>query len=154
MEQRQKKIIVNTLITIAVLITLACFVILMLSIDTIPEKWADYVGYVGTFAPTIIGIIVKVYLSFIIRKQNIKAIDNHLVESGVKPLSEIKQSNKSTKNELKDYFHYKDYHFKVSKTKIVITFNEKDEENNYKELKVALGEFIEKVRKDLGSQLI
>lgn len=156
-ENRQKKIITNTLLLIGILITLFGVVIWILTSKDLPlynELWAEIIGKISALFPTILGILIKIILSMIIKKQNIKAIDNHLIESGIKPLSEIKQSNKSAKNELKDYFHYKDYHFKVSKNKIVIIFNEKDTIDNYKELKVALGEFIEKVRQDLPTQLI
>lgn len=154
MENKQKKIIINTFVFLLVSITIGCFVILMLSIDTIPQEWAKYVGYIGTFCPTIIGVIAKLYISVIVRKLNIKAIDNHLKESGIKPLSDIKQSNKGSKNELKDYFHYNGYHFKVSKNKIVISFEPKDDISHYKSLKSAINEFIEKVREDLPTQLI
>ena len=157
MDNRQKKIITNTLLIIGILITLFGISVWILTSKNLPlenKTWAEILGKVGALFPTILGVIVKVVISIFMRKQNIKAIDNHLIESGIKPLSEIKQSNRGTKNELKDYFHYKDFHFKVSKNKIVIVFEEKDVINNYKELKVALGEFIEKVRQDLPTQLI
>lgn len=151
--ERQKKIILWTLITIGILIMLAGIVIAGLSNgDVIKDNWGKIVGSVASIAPMVIGLIGKFILGLYQNKKQIKNIDKHLKESGIKPLSENKEVHKSS--DLKDYFHYRDYHFKVSKNKIIITFQEKNEADNYKELKVALSEFVEKVRKDLSTQLI
>lgn len=102
LDNRQKKIIKNTLFIIGIFITIAGIIIWILNDTPIlkDELWSNIVGKISVFAPTIIGIIVKIYVSNFMRKLNIKAIDNHLVESGVKPLSEIKKQNKPRKNEL------------------------------------------------------
>lgn len=106
MDERQKKIIKNTLLVIGLLITISCFAIFVYSQFVEKENnnyyWSKSLGTIGTFAPTIIGAITKIYLSIFIRKQNIKAIDNHLVESGIKPLSTIKKSNKHSKKIVKN----------------------------------------------------
>lgn len=104
LDNRQKKIIRNTFFILGILITISGLIIWILNDTKILNNalWSNIIGKLSVFAPTIIGVIIKIYISIFMRKQNIKAIDNHLIESGIKPLSEIKQSNKQHKNKSKD----------------------------------------------------
>lgn len=159
LEVRKWKFIKYVSLTLLVLGSAAMMIIGYINLADIPvigdrlDGWAavllSVLGSIMT-PNTILGIWIKT----IINKRNLQAIDNHLKESGIKPFKEIKQSNLVSKNELKDYFHYQDFHVKVSKTKIIISFPEKRPDVFYKEFGQFQGELMEKIRKDLPTQLI
>ncbi len=149
MDSKQKQIIMKCWYALLVSIALVLASLAIASYYTpIPQVLVPIASIVSP--SMIIGVLIKVWIN----QRNLKAIDNHLAESGIKPLQDIKQSSVVSKNDLKDYFHWKDFHVKLSKNKMVITFTPRNEIDFYKDFKKFDGELVEKIRKDLPTQLI
>ena len=159
LNDRQKKIIRNTLISLLGVITtfgFVCFIITKIpnlqEIDFI-KNYANYIQWIGLFFPTFVGVLFK----FILGQYQAKVINDNLENRGLS--KEIKQVSTNTtpkpkKPNSKSYFEYNGYIFYVDNDCIYVKCPRKSEIEHYKDLKVALGEFIEKVRKDLPTQLI
>lgn len=159
MNDKQKKIIRNTLIVLLGLITtfgFVCFIITKIpsiqDIDFI-KNYANYIQWMGLFFPTFLGVLFK----FVLGQYQAKVINDTLEKANISNENiqvSINTLPKPKKPKNKAYFKYGDYVFYVDSNVIYVEYKNKDQTTNYKEAKIAFSEFIEKLRQDLPTQII
>ena len=111
------------------------------------------------FGSLAFGIFLKYLANKLMLKNNKREIEQLHIDYGLtKQWKEASDSNNTTPQEKTPkncYFRHKKFYFIVEKNgEIKIIYTPKDKINDYKDLKEALNEFIEKVRLDLPTQMI
>lgn len=154
-KKKKKKIIIITSIILGITIALGLSITWLVFTclnwnDNLTASVMSLIGwFYNNFGSMILGIIVKILVGSKLKKDNINDLNNFLKQSGIKPIEEIKSSVRVSKNEFKDYMHTNGYHFKVSDNKVLIIYTpESIKRKQYVAMCKALGEFMEKYRKE------
>ena len=162
-DERQKKIIkwfsLGLLLACVIALSITWLVFIVNDWQSTKEQIRLLIAWLFTnFGSISLGIFLKYIANRMMLKQNKREIEQLHIDYGLSKQWKEQDSSKTpqeAKTPKNTYFKYKRFYFLIEKNgEIKIIFKPKDQVNDYKELKEALNEFIEKVRLDLPTQLI